>query len=268
MEKLLKSKTLTPTGQDLVRHQQVLQFINAQLKNSRNAPRMEIAELVASTYRKGRDVAERIVKTEKEWVKNRVVPSGKQGRTAKVPSMIEDQATRGVVEQYIERAIREEGISSQGLVKAVTDHWQSLESQDSIRNRIRDEEDDGEDDDQVEAPTQGPAAPKKLSITTKTATRWLQLMGYTFKDGKYHLRGEAVAKTPKAPGNQAQQQQQIQQMQQELQADAAASSAQPVTTPGPSQSSQDPQASGPPPPPEQLPPSSSESPGFNWQESG
>ncbi|PWW78437.1 hypothetical protein C7212DRAFT_343146 [Tuber magnatum] len=28
MEKLLKSKTLTPTGQDLVRHQQVLQFIN------------------------------------------------------------------------------------------------------------------------------------------------------------------------------------------------------------------------------------------------
>lgn len=110
MEKLLKSKTLTPTGQDLVRHQQVLQFINAQLKNSRNAPRMEIAELVASTYRKGRDVAERIVKTEKEWVKNRVVPSGKQGRTAKVPSMIEDQATRRVVEQYIERAVREEGM--------------------------------------------------------------------------------------------------------------------------------------------------------------
>jgi len=110
MEKLLKSKTLTPTGQDLVRHQQVLQFINAQLKNSRNAPRMEIAELVASTYRKGRDVAERIVKTEKEWVKNRVVPSGKQGRTAKVPSMIEDQATRKVVEQYIERAVREEGM--------------------------------------------------------------------------------------------------------------------------------------------------------------
>ncbi|CUS09436.1 unnamed protein product [Tuber aestivum] len=268
MEKLLKSKTLTPTGQDLVRHQQVLQFINAQLKNSRNAPRMEIAELVASTYRKGRDVAERIVKTEKEWVKNRVVPSGKQGRTAKVPSMIEDQATRRVVEQYIEKAVREEGISSQGLVKAVTDYWQSLESQDSIRNRIRDEEDDGEDDDQAEAPAQGPTAPKKLSITTKTATRWLQLMGYTFKDGKYHLKGEIVAKTPKSLENHAHQQQQIQQMQQELQAHAAASSAQPPTTPGPSQHSQHSQAPGSPPPPGQPPSSSSEFSGFNWQGSG
>ncbi|KAG0644571.1 hypothetical protein HOY80DRAFT_1028413 [Tuber brumale] len=265
MEKLLKSKTLTPTGQDLVRHQQVLQFINAQLKNSRNAPRMEIAELVASTYRKGRDVAERIVKTEKEWVKNRVVPSGKQGRTAKVPSMIEDQATRRVVEEYIERAVREEGISSQGLVKAVTDYWQLLESQDSIRNRIRDEEDEGEDDGQAEAPAQGPAAPKKLSITTKTATRWLQLMGYTFKDGKYHLKGETVTKTPKSSENHDLQQQQIQQMQQELQAHAAASSAQP-STPGPSQHSQHPQASGPPPPPGPLPSSSSEFSGFNWQE--
>jgi len=148
----------------------------------------------------------------------------------------------------------------------VTDHWQSLESQDSIRSRIRDEEDDGEDDDQVEASAQGPAAPKKLSITTKTATRWLQLMGYTFKDGKYHLRGEVLAKTPKPSENHAQQQQQ--QMQQELQAHAAASSAQPPTTPGPSQSSQGSQAPGPPPPPEQLPPSSSEFSGFNWQGPG
>ncbi|RPB01805.1 hypothetical protein L873DRAFT_1788137 [Choiromyces venosus 120613-1] len=247
MEKLLKSKTLTPTGQDLVRHQQVLQFINAQLKNSRNAPRMEIAELVASTYRKGRDVAERIVKTEKEWVKNRIVPSGKQGRTAKVPSMIEDQATRRVVEQYIEKAVREEGISSQGLVKAVTDYWQSLESQDSIRNRIHDEENDDDDDDQAEAPAQGPIVPKKLSITTKTATRWLQLMGYTFKDGKYHLKADTATRTPKSE-NHTRQQQQIQQMQQQLQAHAAASSAQPLPAPAPAQCSQPSQIPGPPPP--------------------
>jgi len=152
----------------------------------------------------------------------------------------------------------------------VTDHWQSLESQDSIRSRIRDEEDDGEDDDQAEAPAQGSVAPKKLSITTKTATRWLQLMGYTFKDGKYHLKGDVLAKTPKPLENHAQQQQQqIHQMQQELQAQcAAASSVQPPTTPGPSRSSQGSQAPGPPPPPEQVPPSSSELSGLNWQGPG
>lgn len=110
LESLLKSKSRAPQGQDLTRHQQVLHFMNAQLKNPRENPRMEIAEQVANMYRKGRDVAERIVRNEKEWVKFRVVPSGGQGRSAKVPSMLEDVAIRKVVEEYVEK---ENGTSPQ-----------------------------------------------------------------------------------------------------------------------------------------------------------
>lgn len=102
MEKLLKSKVRRPKGQDFNRHQQVLQFMNIQRMNRTNTPRMDLALVVANMYRKGREVADRIVRHEKEWIKRRVIPAGGQGKNAKVPSMLEDEGTLNCIKAYIE----------------------------------------------------------------------------------------------------------------------------------------------------------------------
>lgn len=103
MEKLLKSKIHRPKGQDLNRHEQVLHFMNIQRMNRVNTPRMDLALTVANTYRKGREVADRIVRHEKEWIKKRVIPAGAQGKNAKVPSKLEDEGTVRFIRDHISR---------------------------------------------------------------------------------------------------------------------------------------------------------------------
>lgn len=76
--------------------------MNIQRMNRNNTPRMDLALVVANMYRKGREVADRIVRHEKEWIKRRVIPAGGQGKNAKVPSMLEDEGTRACIEAHIE----------------------------------------------------------------------------------------------------------------------------------------------------------------------
>lgn len=102
MEKLLKSKVRRPKGQDFNRHQQVLQFMNIQRMNKTGTPRMDLALIVANMYRKGREVADRVVRHEKEWIKRRVIPAGGQGKNAKIPSMLEDEGTIECIRAHIE----------------------------------------------------------------------------------------------------------------------------------------------------------------------
>jgi hypothetical protein len=200
MKKLLKSKTRAPRGQDLTRHQQVLQFMNVQLKNSRESPRMVLAEIVANMHCKGRDVAERIIKTEKEWIKNRVVPSGQQGRSAKVPSMMEDAGTRAMVEEYVEAGGGAGGITAVGLKEKVERYWQGLSVKEREENRNRLTQEEASSDREEEDGNAISGKQRKLTVTTKTAGRWLQMLGYIFLDGKYVLGGEEGGGMGKSPG--------------------------------------------------------------------
>lgn len=63
--------------------------------------RKELASQVAAGAKKGRKVAERILRHEKEWIRRQSIPAGFQGKTSKVMSMLEDEGTLLAARKYI-----------------------------------------------------------------------------------------------------------------------------------------------------------------------
>lgn len=78
----------------------MLQFLNSQIMFPTKS-RKELAILVAGIAYRGRKVSERIIRHEKEWVRFRSIPSGLQGKTGKVLSMLEDEGTLLAARKYI-----------------------------------------------------------------------------------------------------------------------------------------------------------------------
>lgn len=116
MEDLLQSKDC-PTGQDYVWHQQVLFFMNWQITMIKNNlidikkregiygyTRRSCAMNVAIGYQKGKEVQERIMKHERGWIQNRKIPLSRQGKHAKIVSMLEDEGTIMAVHECIASA--------------------------------------------------------------------------------------------------------------------------------------------------------------------
>lgn len=117
MEKLLSSKQC-PTGHDQTWHLQVLYFMNWQLMGIQQklSPllyrtsvigrffRKHCALNVATGFRKGQWVQERIIKHEKLWIQTRKIPVSLQGKNAKMMCMLEDEGTMEVVQKCIASA--------------------------------------------------------------------------------------------------------------------------------------------------------------------
>lgn len=90
LTQILYLKSKQPTGQDLVRHQQVLQFLNFQVVFPGRS-RKELAIEISVSARREQKVAERIIRHEKEWICKWCIPARFQGETSKVMSMFEDK---------------------------------------------------------------------------------------------------------------------------------------------------------------------------------
>jgi hypothetical protein len=78
--------------------------------------------------------------------------------------MLEDEGTRRVVEEYMTAA--GELASSQGLAKAVSDYWASLDS-------------DAEENDHTLGPTR---EQREKGLSIRTAHEWMNRRGYRWKD--------------------------------------------------------------------------------------
>lgn len=59
---------------------------------------------VAVCFQKAQRVQERILKHERLWIRSRQIPTGKQGRNAKMMCMQEDEGTMAVVQECIASA--------------------------------------------------------------------------------------------------------------------------------------------------------------------
>lgn len=66
--------------------------------------RKEAALNVATGFGRGYHVARRILRQEKEWILKRVIAGGRQGKYAKVESMLSDEGTALAARQYLEQA--------------------------------------------------------------------------------------------------------------------------------------------------------------------
>lgn len=56
---------------------------------------------VATSFRKGQWVQERIMRQEKLWIQNRKIPTSQQGKNAKMMCMLEDEGTMMIVQECI-----------------------------------------------------------------------------------------------------------------------------------------------------------------------
>jgi hypothetical protein len=108
--KLLLACSKAPNGYDFTWHLQVLQFMNWQIRGIKNThllalpSRRECAMNVAIGFGKGAKVRDRILDNEKQWIKGRKIGSSKQGKMAKMVSMLEDEGTMMAIQKCIASA--------------------------------------------------------------------------------------------------------------------------------------------------------------------
>lgn len=89
LTRILYLKSKWPTGQDLVRHWQVLQFLNSQIVFPERS-RKELAIQISGSARRGWKVTKWIICYKKQWIHKWCIPAGFQGKISKVMSMLKD----------------------------------------------------------------------------------------------------------------------------------------------------------------------------------
>lgn len=108
LSKKLKAKKEAVSGQNLMRHQCVLAFMNLQLtkpveelrarsrneKESRRLTREEMAILVAKAYGRGRYLGRCIVQWERQWRSGQAIEEGRRGCYGKSHSWFNDEGVR------------------------------------------------------------------------------------------------------------------------------------------------------------------------------
>ena len=104
LEKALRSKTLSPAGQNATRHQAVLRFLYYQRARQDNETRQMMALRVANCFNRGKWFAEKLVSWEISWRRNRTIPKGKQGCFQKVKSWLTDEGVELAVREYLSGA--------------------------------------------------------------------------------------------------------------------------------------------------------------------
>ena len=104
LHRILRLKRQRPFfQQDLERYQQVLHFMNWQLKQP-CLTRKEAAVNTAIGFGKGKHVARQIPLRERDWICNRTILHSNRGRHAKAVCMLEDEGTLRAVREYLEEA--------------------------------------------------------------------------------------------------------------------------------------------------------------------
>jgi hypothetical protein len=97
-------KSTRPTaGQDIERYHQVEHFLNWQIRRP-DLNRKTAALYTAIGFGKGKYVAERILRQEREWVQQRSITHGRRGKHVKVACMLEDEGTLMAAREYLEDA--------------------------------------------------------------------------------------------------------------------------------------------------------------------
>ncbi|KAF8537810.1 hypothetical protein BDD12DRAFT_887015 [Trichophaea hybrida] len=127
LQELLGSMRTCPTGADRKWHEKVLCFLGAQVSDlewERNIERIELSLQIAQQFMKGKDVAERIRKHEKLWIQYRQIPLSKQGKHAKVISLLDDRGASMAMDEYLSSV--EKLANSDGLANVVTAYWKSI----------------------------------------------------------------------------------------------------------------------------------------------
>lgn len=107
LERKLKSKRTQLTKQDLSRHLAVLHFMNYQkqtLEAGRWEPRAVAALNVSRCFNRGEYFAKKLVTWEREWIKERCIPEGKQGCFAKSKSWFNDEGVMLAAREYLSGA--------------------------------------------------------------------------------------------------------------------------------------------------------------------
>jgi hypothetical protein len=124
MNELLSSKRRQPSGHTKTWQLQVLGFMHIQLmrmgRAGQTATRKELSFRVAGWYSKKGWLAQRIRSHECSWIRQRTIPSSRQGLHAKTQCLLEDEGTLIAVEEYMTRAGKLP--TRAGLVKAVSDY--------------------------------------------------------------------------------------------------------------------------------------------------
>lgn len=152
----LETERPTPGTQDEKWHQQVLGFLELQRMNS-DTSRKELAEIEANRAGKAKACSERIIKHERLWIMERTIPPSKQGRHAKVDSLLDDEGTRRAMKEYVER--NPESANAEGLAHAVLEYWKRAR-----REGLTD-------------PSMG-----REALPARTVQRWFDRMGYQWRD--------------------------------------------------------------------------------------
>jgi len=180
LRKYLKSKKCSLKGKNLESHHQVLQFMRFQrmglYKPIWNKPRKEIALLVAASAEKGRRVAERIQRDERKWIQSRGIILQKKREQASILSKMNEEETQLAIREYIAGA--GDSVSATGLAHAITQYWSTgqLPPPEPLgqRNLIS---------PSLHPPDQAAleAGIQKI-LSTRTASRWLNKLGYRYKE--------------------------------------------------------------------------------------
>jgi hypothetical protein len=112
LERLMKLKTeqvkkyghpILPESDFSRRHRMVRSFLYLQNQKSRftRKDRCEMARMVAASYNKRDDVAKKIVRWEKMWIQDRVIPESKAGKCKACLSLLGDEGVLCAVRDFV-----------------------------------------------------------------------------------------------------------------------------------------------------------------------
>ena len=99
LEKKLRSKKTTLTGQNLTRHQAVLTLLYTRSRKE-GETREELSLHVSRGFGKGVYFARKLFEWERTWIQERKISEGKQGCNAKVSSWFNDEGVQMAVREW------------------------------------------------------------------------------------------------------------------------------------------------------------------------
>jgi len=79
--------------------------------------------MVAATGERGERVRNRNMDNEKDWIKNRLIPSSQRGKSRMLHRLIDDVGTRLALQEYIAGA--GEWIMGQSRAYAISSYWET-----------------------------------------------------------------------------------------------------------------------------------------------
>ena len=184
LESLLRSKKMSPKGQDNTRHLQVLQFMNMQLKRPLYS-REQAARQVANAFRHGGKLGSFIMSRERSWVRDRYIPDGLQGRKGKIYSMLNDEGTLIVVRRYLASCKEKNSgyhLTAEDLAQVVANYWKSVVEQDQSQDNEENDDAVRIVQDTIWSLKELNEDPAKWSISSRAAVDWLHKLGYDWKE--------------------------------------------------------------------------------------